>query len=445
MSATEAAVVEMAFSDGALVFAGTSHLARRALSPSAMLAILLCPARWAAEATIPRPDDPFGPAELGSAAHSVLEALFSLPPASRGPVAAEAALAALSPSTPVEDLGAWQAEVRARVDGIWRLTEPARLDVLATEVRLEAEVRGVPLRGIVDLADRTGAGVRIVDHKTGRPRGHGRWPGYPDQLRIYALLWEELTGEAPAVAELWWSRYGVAQRVDLSGPAKAATLALARRSWATLASSVERGRFATQPSPLCPWCPLVGSCPAAKRAGHLPVPGAPTPTYEVKDMTVPEGTINMSTSQTTNGSASPAMVNEAKPWEPFCFDGTPNWASYQAISARRLVVLAKDCIVKTGQSLTPRALRGYAALFAQMVYTAQRELGRKPTLQSGLAGVLIALLESSVRDVVPPALDDSPDAMKGWTALMTRRIVKMAQIMGELMDAGTDTAALTEG
>jgi putative RecB family exonuclease len=302
-------------------------------------------------------------------------------------------------------------------------------------VHLETEVRGVPLRGIVDLVDRTPAGVRVVDHKTGRPRPHRRWPGYPDQLRVYALLWERETGEAPALAELWWSRWGVVQRADLSAEARSHTLALARRSWETMNASVEQGRFAAVPGPLCPWCPLVGSCPAARRAGYEAAPGLPTPTYEPAKLGQEEEE-TMSTTQSP-------MVNEARPWEPFCFDGSPNWASYQAVNARRLVVLAKDVVMGTGQTMTPKAVRGYAALFAEMVYGAQRALGRKETLQSGLAGVLVALLESSARDVMPPSLDAPGEVMCTWTTAITRRVVKLAEITNAIMAAGTDTLSLT--
>ena len=428
----------MAFSGDWLIFSDVEHLRRRPLSPSAMLALDHCPGRWAAEATIPRPEDPFGAAELGTAAHAVLEAVLSLPPERRNEDAAWGAVAAQAPpGAPVGYLGAWRAEVWARVAGLWRVARPSGLRVLATEVRMEAPVHDVPLRGIVDLADRTPDGtVRIVDHKTGRPKGEGRWPGYADQVRVYALLWAEAHGEAPARGELWFTRYGMAVPVDLSAGATERTLALARRSWQTLAASLEERRFALRPSPLCPWCPLAGTCPAAKREGYQPVSPAPTPTStersDGKDKEHPMSEVT------------PAMVNEAKPWEAFCFDGSPNWAAYQAINARKLVVLAKDCITSTGQALTPKTLRGYAALFAEMVYAAQRALGRKPTLQSALANHIVAFLETSARDVMPPALTDPADAMSAWTSLMTRRLVKMAGLAYDLMMAGTETAVLTE-
>ena len=428
----------MAFFGDWLVFSDVGHLRRRALSPSAMLALDRCPGRWAAEATIPRPESPFGAAELGTAAHAVLEAVLSLPPERRNEDAAWGAVAAQEPpGGPVQDLGAWRDEVWARVAGLWRIARPEGLNVVATEARMEAPVDGVPLRGIVDLADRTADGaVRIVDHKTGRPKGEGRWPGYADQVRVYALLWAEAYGGAPARGELWFTRYGVAVPVDLSAGATKRTLDLARRSWQGLAASLEERRFALRPSPLCPWCPLAAACPAAKREGYRPVDAVPTPTSQQSN--------DGENEERTMSEVTPAMVNEAKPWEAFCFDGSPNWASYQAINARKLVVLAKDCTTSTGQALTPKALRGYAALFAEMVYAAQRALGRKPTLQSALANHIVAFLETSARDVPPPALTDSADAMSAWTSLMTRRLVKMAGLAYDLMMAGTETSVLTE-
>lgn len=423
---------QMAFEGTWLVFSSVEHLRREALSPSSALAIERCPARWAAELTVPRPEDPYGAAELGTAAHAALEALLRLPPAQRRPEAAWEAVVAQAPQVPVADLGMWHKEVWGRIAGLWQIAEPANLNVLATEAHIQANVEGIPLHGYVDLAVGTPGGVVVVDHKTGRPKGEGRWPGYADQIRVYALLWEQAHGEAPAGGELWFTRWGVGVAVDLSAQAKQRTVALARRSWGTLAASLREGRFATQPSGLCCWCPLVGSCPAAKRAGYQAAP--PTIAATGNDRKGGEPVPAM---------VNEAMVNEAKPWEPFCYDGTPNWASYQAINARRLVDLAKDCLTSTGQALTPKALRGYAALFAEMVYATQRALGRKPTLQSALANHIVAFLVSSTRDVMPPTLGDPAEAMSGWSALMTRRLVKLCQLTYDLMMAGTETSVLT--
>ena len=432
---------EMAFCGDALTFSATDHLRRKALSPSAMLAVERCPARWAAEATIPRPDDPFGAAELGSAAHSVMEALCSLPPPKRSKGAAWDALEALKPpGDQAVDLTAWRAEVWGRTAGLWHIARPETLQVAATEVRLEAQVDDVPLRGIIDLSAMTTAGaICLVDYKTGKPpRRTGRWPGYPDQLRVYALLWKETYDQMPALAELWYTRYGVSKPVDMSSQALAGTMALARRSWGTLCSSVEANSFTATSSPLCPWCPLVATCPVAQRAGYAPKEPAPTPTYRsANEQRTGQGASEMS--ETTNGQA---MVNETRPWHPFCDDGTPNWASYQASNVRKLVILAKDSMVATHQTLGTKMIGCYTVLFAEMVYEAQRRLGRKPTLQSALATTLVAFLENSAREVLPPTLTAPDGAMDAYVSLMTGRLVKLAQLAYDVMMGGTDTSAL---
>ena len=144
-------------------------------------------------------------------------------------------------------------------------------------------------------------------------------------------------------------------------------------------------------------------------------------------------------SETTNGQA---MVNETRPWHPFCDDGTPNWASYQASNVRKLVILAKDCMVATHQTLGTKTIGGYTVLFAEMVYEAQRRLGRKPTLQSALATTLVAFLENSAREVLPPTLTAPDGAMDAYVSLMTGRLVKLAQLAYDVMMGGTDTSAL---
>ncbi|EQD35112.1 hypothetical protein B1A_18450, partial [mine drainage metagenome] len=59
--------------------AAVKKVARTTLSPSTAEAMSGCSARWVIERLIPRTVDPFGPAELGTAAHFVFETVFGLP------------------------------------------------------------------------------------------------------------------------------------------------------------------------------------------------------------------------------------------------------------------------------------------------------------------------------------------------------------------------------
>ena len=55
-----------------------ARVSRKYLSPSSASSYRSCPARFAVEKLLPRPVDPFGAAELGTAAHAVLEELMGM-------------------------------------------------------------------------------------------------------------------------------------------------------------------------------------------------------------------------------------------------------------------------------------------------------------------------------------------------------------------------------
>lgn len=65
------------------------RVSRKYLSPSSASSYRSCPARFAVEKLLPRPVDPFGAAELGTAAHAVLEELMGMEPGERTLVTAE--------------------------------------------------------------------------------------------------------------------------------------------------------------------------------------------------------------------------------------------------------------------------------------------------------------------------------------------------------------------
>jgi len=445
--------VEMSFSQDHLKLSSTVHVARSGLSPSTMLTMLSCPGRYAADRTITQPEDPFGAAELGTSTHAMMEALLAKAPAERSVAHAKALLGATE--APVgADKQTWSDAVWERASGLWQITDPARLSPLATEVLLEATIDDVPMRGIIDLVDHHAGGIRIVDYKTGKPaKPQSRWPGYPDQVRVYALLWEASYGEAPGRGELWYTRAGVAHEVDVSAKARAGTLGLAKTAWAELTRSVAAGAFATKASPLCQWCPACAVCPTAAAAGWSPIAaaspvtakGGPTPTYSLtRPAAVGHGSDDRRPDMSYQPTTSALMVDESQPWKPFTDTGAPNLASYQAVNARRLVMTAMGIAQSSGQALTPKAVQSYASLLVKMVYTAQTNLGRKASLQSALASHLVSMLDTTVRDVPPPRLDDPPELMTAWALAMTRRVTKMCSIMISLMDTGPGLGLVTE-
>jgi putative RecB family exonuclease len=118
-----------------------------------------CVARWAGEKLLQAEEDPFGAAPLGSAAHELFEEFYKLLPPLLTKATAEAMLQAAAdkqwpvfPDMSAEVAGAilenrkrWVEEVRLCYAGIFKLEEPAKVRVLAVELKLDNMiVRGVP-------------------------------------------------------------------------------------------------------------------------------------------------------------------------------------------------------------------------------------------------------------------------------------------------------------
>ena len=195
-----------------------------------------------------------------------------------------------SPDTPRQwpgiergSIGRWRAEVGEKVAGIFELEDPRQVLVRRTEWPLDAvEVAGVPFTGFIDRADiaRDGErfGCRIADYKSGKYKGVAPFgDDHGDQLRVYAEAVRVADGRLPIAADLLYIGARRARSVSLSRREMSATLEGFARAWVDLKRHVAAQAFPATPTPLCGWCPLVNSCPAAARDGRAArVDGLPT-------------------------------------------------------------------------------------------------------------------------------------------------------------------------
>src|SRR6478736_3116736 len=172
----------------------TARVDRARLSASTAKAVLSCPARMVADRLMRGPEDPLDQAPIGTAAHTVLERLFTLPAAQRTPDRAVRLVDGLmlelaSPDTPAgwpgierSAIGRWRADVAGKVAGIFELEDPRAVLVRRTEWALDTvEVAGVPFTGFIDRADIVGDGAR-----GGCRMADGRMPLAADLLYIGA-------------------------------------------------------------------------------------------------------------------------------------------------------------------------------------------------------------------------------------------------------------------
>lgn len=258
-----------------------TRLCPPALSPSTAKAMHGCPARWGGERVLPRHEDPFGPAPLGTSAHAVMEALYDLPPEERTKDRATLILLDMAEEAyPGEDPETrivrkrWIDAVEAAYIGLFKIEDPRKVDVHSTERKIsDIAVAGVPFNGVIDRVDRilvtlpreesdsgekTEVRYKIVDYKSGKVRDE-----HHDQLRIYAKAVEAKSGKKVDEAEIYYTSIGKRVKVGLGPRLTKKTITEYQDSWNLLNDFAATKAYPTAPSALCGWCALVNSCPAA--------------------------------------------------------------------------------------------------------------------------------------------------------------------------------------
>lgn len=288
-----------------------TKIVRKNLSASASNSLRGCTARFAADSVLPRMDDPFSPAELGTGAHAVLEELYALPPLERTKenlirLSLELADKEWTPdkltrhtvttnSLNKQVKQEWEEKVRAMALGDFAIEDPTKIDVFQPEWALRGiqlpvpDGRLIPMVGFIDRTDFTPEGkLAIRDYKTGKYKApNPRFSDdYGDQLRIYTVTAETVLKDPELRAEhfspeqlirldeaghysvedakLLYTAAGKERVVDINQNARNVTMSGFASSWDKMQAAGKSGEFKATPSALCAWCPLVNSCPVAK-------------------------------------------------------------------------------------------------------------------------------------------------------------------------------------
>lgn len=429
------------------------RLHRSSLSPSTAGAVSSCAARWAAERMLPRPSDPFGAAELGTATHALFEDLFHLPKGERDKDAAYQLLSDLlvrhpelphpvppDCEQPTTALMRWSREVERRMLGLWEIEDPDAVDVEGTERHLDGiSVGGVPFNGYIDRLDRASDGSLLVrDYKcTGRIPNKRFGDKHGDQMRLYTLALKAADPDAKVgAATLYYVIQGKRVEADLSGKAIDRTERAFARSWEKLSSCNESGEFTTHTSALCGWCPLVSTCPAAAAAGKVSRI-EPTCQDDVPPAVIP------STHQ-EGGTDSPpertvTMTAELKPWEESNHKGELNLGSYAASAAFGTVSLAVSALEDAGIAVKPTSVFALADTFAFIVASAQEALDSPVSMQTSLNTRLRGALRTALRSF-PIPFGEGEEAWEEWAAVVTRRVISIAKAAITLWATGGQTS-----
>lgn len=442
--------------------AAVKKVARKSLSPSTAEAMNGCTARWAIEKILPRTDDPFGAAELGTAGHRVFEQVFSLPSEQRTTQVAMEFVSNLQndldgkvaiPRDPV-DFDRWHSSVTRLVTGLWLIENPREIEIVGNEVEIkDIKVGGVPILLYIDrLGYKTINGERVLtvsDYKTGKVPNLRWGDKHGEQLRIYTLALDASPDhERPEAAEVLYTQFEELRVVDLSDEAMNTTLEKFQKAWATHNKLVETHEFTTKTSALCGWCPAVNVCPAAKAEGKVP-----KVEFDIAGEALGIGETSVAVSLATKpGQVSEARgtesekpneqkvtkhMSEDKPWEETQNDGTLNPNSYAATAVFGLVSLAVEVLHAHDQDVTAKNVRALSQTFDEIITEVFADFGRSnASFQDGLHTRLRGALRTSI-ETLPAPFGEGLDAWETWVGQATRRtraIAKTAIALWERAD-----------
>jgi putative RecB family exonuclease len=244
------------------------------LSPSKVASFTDCGLAFRFSAIDHLPEPPSVAATRGTLVHAALERLFMLEAAERSPAAAAVCLAAAAvelrehPEFTGLELdadaeAAFLAEAGALVEKYFRLEDPTTITPIGIELKLEIELGGVKLRGIIDRLELDADGELIVtDYKTGRAPGERQEQQRLAGVAFYSLLCERLFGRRPAKVQLLYLADPVA---IIATPNDRSTRGVERKLaavWAAVERACERDDFRPNPSRLCDWCGFKAYCPS---------------------------------------------------------------------------------------------------------------------------------------------------------------------------------------
>jgi len=244
------------------------------LSPSSCSAFKECPLafRFAYLDRLPEPPSPW--TTKGTLVHRALELLLDRPAADR---TLDAALADLDRARAeladhpdftglvltVEEWAAFHADAEQLVRRYFELEDPSTVHPIGLELKLEADLGGIRLRGVIDRLDLDADGELVVtDYKTGVVPTE-RWERKSlSGVHIYALLCEQMLGRRPARVQLY---YLSKPEAIITTPDDQSITGVERKTaamWSAIVRACDRDDFRPNPGRLCDFCTFRPYCPA---------------------------------------------------------------------------------------------------------------------------------------------------------------------------------------
>ena len=253
--------------------AGPPWVVPTSLSPSRVESFLSCPLAFRFSSIEKLPDLPSVATTRGSLVHRALELLFLNPAADRTSQALDSAIDTaiveyrtdpeftLLGLTP-EQTERFDAECRSLTTNYLEMEDPTQVREIGLELRLEAAVGDLTLRGIIDRLELDADGELIVtDYKTGRAPSPNWERKSLSGLNFYSFLCESLFDKRPAAIRLM---YLSSKETITATPTEQSTRFLTTRTtavWKAVATACERDDFRARQGPLCDYCSYQRWCP----------------------------------------------------------------------------------------------------------------------------------------------------------------------------------------
>jgi len=249
------------------------------LSPSRVEAFTSCPMAFRFASIEKLSEPPSVHLTKGSLVHRALEVLFMQPEADRSAaqaaVAFQQAVAEYRTDPEFTLLHLTDEQQQAFVADSWSLVEaylamedPSAVRAIGLEIRLEAKVGDLTLRGIIDRLELDGEGRLVVtDYKTGRAPSAKYQQSRLSGVHFYSFLCQQVLGQRPAAIRLMYLRSG---EVITATPSEQSVRYLTTRTtavWKAVEKACLTGEFQPRQGPLCnscafqPWCPAFGGNP----------------------------------------------------------------------------------------------------------------------------------------------------------------------------------------
>lgn len=244
------------------------------LSPSSVSSFKDCPLAFRFSYLDRLPEPPSAAATKGTIVHRALELLMVRPPAERTIAHALADLdragTEYSDHPDVTGLELTEAQWRTfhqdaerHIHKYFELEDPTSVRPIGLELKLEARVGDVRIRGIIDRLELDEDGEFVVtDYKTGGVPSERFEQARLGGVHIYALLCEQMLGKRPVRVQLL---YLSKPEAIIAEPSEQSVRGVANRTravWSAVERACANDDFRPSPGKLCDWCSFKAYCPA---------------------------------------------------------------------------------------------------------------------------------------------------------------------------------------